>query len=235
MSKYHISARGKIARCRAKGQCPLGGSAMHYSPDVIAMVSEKTYTPIKELRGADVEQYITQEGLNAPFKDKKPGQDITDSYPVPLINHWASNVPLTSLYNVRKVVVVDQDKYFILVDQGASKRQVTGWLVQDQGRGPVPIGMINLMERKGDKYPYSVMSVEVRPEYRGQGLAKKIAFGANTVLDGEIYSAGQYTPSGHQRLQGLFKPKDEQDTGPREVAFDDMNFIDDWDNFVPPE
>lgn len=232
MPKYHTSARGKISICRAKAQCPLGGSGMHYSPQVINLVSEKTFTPIKELTGNDVEQYIHQEGLSLPFRAHSPGQDITDTFPMPLTDAWGKNVPLSALYEVRKAIVVDADKFFLLTAR--SRGQVTGWLVQDQGRGPVPIGMINLMERPNTKYPYSVMSIEVRPEYRGEGLAKKIAFGANTVLNDQIYSAGHYTPSGYKGLQGLFKPKDELDTGPRGVTFEDMNFVEDWDNFLLP-
>lgn len=238
MAKYHTSARGKIAQCRAKGECPLGGSASHYSKATIAMVSEKTYTPIKELKGKDVDQYITQEGLDKPFKGMKPGTDITDSYPVPVSNRWGDDVPLTAFFQLRKIITVDEDKSFMLFETrnsfNGSTKQVTGWLVQDKGKGPVGVGMINLMERTDHKYPYTVMSVEVRPEYRGQGLAKKITYGANTMTNGKIYTNGHYTPSGLKHLHGLFKMQDEQEVGPPGVHFDDMDFIEDWDNFVPP-
>lgn len=93
---------------------------------------------------------------------------------------------------------------------------------------------------EGEEKGLALCDLEVRPEYRGKGLAKEIIRRVQESEDGKIlYTSGCYTKTGYERLvrngEGLVPMQQWRvrygDT--HHEAFKDMTFVRDWDKMIP--
>lgn len=76
-------------------------------------------------------------------------------------------------------------------------------------------------------YRFVLESIEVRPEFRGQGLAKFMINSVQKNLIETMHATGSFTPQGYATLAGYLPLVD--DSEGNIVEFDDMSFVKDWD------
>lgn len=224
-----------MAPCRATQRCRLGGATRHHSAEFVKTISENTYTPVNKLTAKDIADYQSQKPVPV-FKGMPPGTDITDSATYPVIDNKYEQGLFNRKRRVHKTVIVDEDKMIIFTESGNGQRSdYTGWLVQSHSDGFTPIGMIRARHRhQGDltSPDLTLMSVEVRPEYRGKGFSRKLAQGVELAFETPALTNGHYTPEGAQALPGVFPLKeDPSDNEQGTVTFESMNFVSDWEGF----
>jgi GNAT superfamily N-acetyltransferase len=96
-----------------------------------------------------------------------------------------------------------------------------GWLRLPDG---TPIGMIHWSTKDAEP---CICDIEVRDEYRGQGLAKRLIHSVEDQIGGRLHTTGSFTPEGRAALAAATP----QASGypARQHDFRSMTFIHDWD------
>lgn len=81
-------------------------------------------------------------------------------------------------------------------------------------------------------FGYCVSAVEVKSEYRGNGLARQTYKDIQSVFGIQLTSSGHYTPEGFRSLKGVlpFQDENELDTDQNTgyPSYCSMNFVTNW-------
>lgn len=111
------------------------------------------------------------------------------------------------------------------------------WLVNNTGK---PVGILSywlLLEKPlNDPFRFVLESIEIREEYRGNGLAGFLIREVEKWAGETMYCTGHYTPLGYQALDGFLPVADTSEHnnfGKGAVEFKDMTFVKDWDKMIP--
>lgn len=77
-------------------------------------------------------------------------------------------------------------------------------------------------------YRLVLESIEVRPGYQGQGLAKFMIDSVQKNLNETMHTTGSFTPKGYATLAGYLPLVDDSERN--SIEFEDIAFVKDWDN-----
>lgn len=134
------------------------------------------------------------------------------------------------------------ERYSLLVDTRNTRATRDGewvithisrqWWLLDNG---APIAFLSTLLNTGDETrhggcPLVLCDIEVRPEHRGNGHTRRIVAAAETIEGHQMWTSGGFTPLGAAALSWL--PVYPWETQPG-VKYDDMPFVEDWDNLIP--
>lgn len=121
--------------------------------------------------------------------------------------------------------------------RGKSSNLQQVWLINDMS---IPIGFMSYWmcvdKPIGDLFRFVLECIEIREEYRGQGLAKFLIEEVENYIGETLYSTGHFTPLGYESLNGLLPVADNSaynNYGKESVEFEDMSFVKDWDRMIP--
>lgn len=111
------------------------------------------------------------------------------------------------------------------------------WIINESG---MSIGFLSYWmhvdKPVGDPFRFVLESIEIREEYRHQGLANFLIREVEKWIGETLYSTGHFTPLGYESLSGLFPVADISvfnNYGKETIEFEDMSFIRDWDKMIP--
>ena len=80
---------------------------------------------------------------------------------------------------------------------------------------------------KNNTYRLVLESIEVRPNFQGQGLAKFMINSVQNHVNEIMNTTGSFTPQGYTSLAGYLPLVD--DSQGNIIEFEDMSFVKDWD------
>ena len=101
------------------------------------------------------------------------------------------------------------------------------WLNDTEGH---TIAYIKVM--KDDK-EIALCDIEVRPEFRGRKLAKRLIEAVEKNEGQKIVHRGGYTPEGLRSIAPLFHNAEEMKIEQEKIGFNSMTFVRDWDHKQP--
>lgn len=81
---------------------------------------------------------------------------------------------------------------------------------------------------KNNTYRLVLESIEVRPNFQGQGLAKFMINSVQNHVNEIMYATGSFTPKGYATLAGYLPLVN--DSQGNIIEFEDMSFVKDWDH-----
>ena len=104
------------------------------------------------------------------------------------------------------------------------------WLLDHEGTA---LGMIHWSHQPGKRFGEAcICDIEVREEYRGRGLAKRLILSVEDELSETLHTTGGFTPEGEAALgttpqhPGYPKPSH---------GYRSMSFVHDWDSLTPAQ
>lgn len=103
------------------------------------------------------------------------------------------------------------------------------WLLNSEG---VPVVFMNVLDYD-DREEVSLLTVEVREEYRGNHLAVRAVRTVESFLNKQMTCDGQYTYAGYCSLGKLFHSKRFLSFYEPEDFIDPQDFVKDWDTMTP--
>lgn len=81
---------------------------------------------------------------------------------------------------------------------------------------------------KNNTYRLVLESIEVRPGFQGQGLAKFMINSVQNHVNEIMHTTGSFTPKGYATLAGYLPLVN--DSQGNIIEFEDMSFVKDWDH-----
>lgn len=119
-----------------------------------------------------------------------------------------------------------------IVYQDVKKRWGTDshvWLHDTEGH---PIAYIKVM-KDDEKKDIGLCDIEVRPEFRGHKLSKRLIEAVEKNEGRKIVHTGGYTPEGLRSIAPLFHNDEEMKIEREKIGFNSMTFVNDWDHKQP--
>lgn len=201
--KYHISKSGNVVECRAvKGPC-----RAQPPPD------------LEQCHASDDREVY--EHMNRQFADIFSGVKRKKFPPITEVTDELIGSPET---DVERLTSRSEEKGW--GNSMATSHQL--WLHDTEER---PIAFIQVNEYHSDN-TLGICDIEVRPEYRGRKLGKRLIEAVEKKFEQKLNHYGGYTPDGLKSIAPLFKSKEEIATGDYSM-FDPMTFVKDWDKAWP--
>ncbi len=103
------------------------------------------------------------------------------------------------------------------------------WLRDHEG---TVLGMIHWSYSPGERFGEPcICDIEVREEYRGRGLAKRLILSVEDRLGERLHTTGGFTPEGQEALGNT--PQHPGHPKPSH-GYRSMSFVDDWDSMTAP-
>lgn len=199
-TKYHISKNGNIAECKAtKRACPVMPD-----DDLDQFHSEDP----REVENFMMRQYSD---LNSGIVRKKFSKKFTVSDE--LIGTEETDVErLTEIKLLRSAQMEDRSW------------NAQTWLTDTENR---PIAFIEFLKR--DDKTVELCDIEVRPEFRGRKLAKRLVKAVERKMNVKMIHTGGYTADGLKSIAPLFHSEESLEEVKKQMAYSDMSFVMDWD------
>lgn len=199
-TKYHISKNGNIAECKAtKRACPVMPD-----DDLDQFHSDDP----REVENFMMRQYSD---LNSGIVRKKFSKKFTVSDE--LIGTEETDVErLTEIKLLRYAQM--EDRFW--------KAQT--WLTDTENR---PIAFIEFLKR--DDKTVELCDIEVRPEFRGRKLAKRLVKAVERKMNVKMIHTGGYTADGLKSIAPLFHSEESLEEVKKQKTYSDMSFVMDWD------
>lgn len=200
MTKYHISKNGNIAECRAnKRACPV--------------VPDDDLDQFHSENFEDVENFMMRQysDLNSGIVRKRFSKKFTVSDE--LIGSEETDVE--RLTDVKLL-------HYAKIDDSFWRAQT--WLKDTEGR---PIAFIELM-KKDDK-TVELCDIEVRPEFRGRKLSRRLIKAVEKKMNMKMIHTGGYTTDGLKSIAPLFHSEESLKEVEKKKTYSEMSFVMDWD------
>lgn len=104
------------------------------------------------------------------------------------------------------------------------------WLLDHEG---TPLGMIHWSHSPGERFGEAcICDIEVREEFRGRGLAKRLILSVEDQIGERLHTTGGFTPEGEAALGAT--PQHPGHPKPTH-GYRSMNFVHDWDSLTPAQ
>lgn len=201
--KFHIDKHGNVARCAADKM------------------------PCKAQPSGNIRQFHGDNEQEVYVAIAKQYRSVLKS-----LRH--NSVPLSKVSKIEPVtdelighVLTDHERLSV---SGRSETKfgvmVLHWLHDVEGR---PIAYMKLSEEEGGVFLYDI---EVRPEYRGYGLSRRLLRAFEKVSGKKVEHEGGYTAAGLRSVAPLFHDSESLEKEKSQL-YDDMSFVSDWDKQLP--
>lgn len=99
------------------------------------------------------------------------------------------------------------------------------WFHDTEGR---PMGFIKVVDDK-DRDVIRLNDLEIRPEYRGNNLSKRLIKACEKSFGRKMIHEGGYTQTGFKALAPIFHSKEALEEYRKEYLYNDMTFVRNWD------
>lgn len=197
--KYHISKNGNIVECTAHKR------ACPVQPDDIEQCHSSDYRFVENFM---LKQYddIYSGVIRKKFKKKFV---ISDA----LIGDDKTDVERLSELTLLNYADIDDNFW-----------RAQTWLTDTEGR---PIAFIEFLKRNSTTL--ELCDIEVRPEFRGRKISKRIIQAVEKKMNMTMIHNGGYTADGLKHIAPLFHSGEDLRALTEKEVYSPMSFVMDWD------
>jgi len=155
-------------------------------------------------------------------KHKALKTKLTDEQRIAMEEALAEAQKLISETEADYILLTHLDELSYLWSEG-DVNGVCYWLVL----GTEVVAYLKVLQDRNRPRVLTLSEIEVRPDRRGQGLAKEIVAAVEIFTKDQVYSDGDYTQDGYQKLSHWIPTLDFKVA---KSTFRDQSFVVDWDN-----